>query len=82
MFFHKKAPHTPGCMVVHLLVALLLFLGSVASLVGVYKSHVMPEGLTFGTTSGSLALLAFAVTITLFLKQVKNCFMKCEVCKP
>ena len=28
------------------------------------------------------ALLAFAVTITLFLKQVKNCFMKCEVCKP
>lgn len=81
MFFSKKAPHTPACMVVHLVVSAILFLASLAALVGMYKAHFMPEGMTFGTSAGSLSLIALGATLTLWLHQMKNCLMECEVCK-
>ena len=82
MFFHKKAPHEPGCMVMHLVVSALLFLVSLAALVGVYKAHFLGDGsMTFGTSAGSLSLIALGVSLTLWMHQMKNCFTKCEVCK-
>lgn len=84
MLFSKKAPHTPACMVLHLVVAALLLLAAVAALVGVVMTHV--EGgdaitMVFGTSQGSLALIAFGLTSTFFVKQLKGCCMRCEVCK-
>jgi hypothetical protein len=76
----KKAPHKPGCMVVHVIVAALLLLLSLAALVGVYKSHVLLDGLAFGTTSGSLAIIAFVAAVMAFMRQMKACSCKCDVC--
>ncbi|TSC59173.1 MAG: hypothetical protein Greene041619_9 [Candidatus Peregrinibacteria bacterium Greene0416_19] len=81
MFFSKKSPHTPGCMAVNLVAATLLFLTSLAALIGVYVAHVQDDELTFGSMSGSLSLIALAVCLTLWLHQMKNCMMKCEICK-
>lgn len=81
MFFHKKAPHEPACMIVHLVVSALLFLISVSALVGVYQAHFTPDGLVFGTVSGSLSLIALAICLSLWMLQMKNCFVKCEMCK-
>ena len=51
----------------------LLLLASVASLIGVYKSHFLSSGATFGTTSGSLALIAFVLSVTLWKKSMCCC---------
>jgi hypothetical protein len=80
MFFRKKSPHCGACLVCQVVVAILLFLASVAALVGVYKSHVLSSGFAFGTTSGSLSLIAFAVSVTLWMSQMRNCVSKCEAC--
>lgn len=85
MLFGKKAPHVPACMVLNLVVAALLLLAAIAALLGVTMTHFENGdtgiGLVLGTMNGSLALIAFALTSTLFLKQLKHCCMKCEVCK-
>ncbi|MBI1812855.1 hypothetical protein HY285_03295 [Candidatus Peregrinibacteria bacterium] len=81
LFFHpKKSPHAPGCMVLHMIVAALLALSALASLVGVYKAHFLNDGLTFGTSTASLALIAFAFTVTMWLHSMKSCMGKCEIC--
>ncbi len=80
MLFCKKSPHKPGCMIVHTILAVLLLLATLTSLIGVYKAHVLADGLTFGTTTGSLSLIAFAITVVVFKKVMKSCCSKCEVC--
>ena len=81
MFSSKKYPHTPGCMLIHVIGVLLLLAGTVASALGVYKAHVLADGLVFGTSTGSLAIIAMGLSVTLLLKQIKACMTKCEVCK-
>jgi len=68
----KKSSSCGPCSVVGWLVCLLLFLTSLAALMGVYKAHFLSSGAVFGTTSGSLAILAFSVTVVFW--------MKCMVC--
>lgn len=53
--------------------AAFLGLATIASLLGVYKAHFLSTGLAFGTTSGSLALIAFAITLVAFSKAVHSC---------
>ncbi|MBI2117988.1 hypothetical protein HYT95_03755 [Candidatus Peregrinibacteria bacterium] len=60
-------------MVVGWVVTLLLFLAAVAALAGVYKAHFLGGGMVFGTTSGSLSILAFSVTATLWAKFMCHC---------
>ncbi len=67
-------------MALHLVVAGLLLFATIAAFVGVYKAHVYDDGLAFGTTAGSLSLLAFAVCLVLWMHQMKACATKCEVC--
>lgn len=67
-------------MVLHLVLAAFLTLAALAALVGVYQAHFLDIGLTFGTTSGSLSLIAFGVTLMFWLQQVKACMVKCEFC--
>jgi hypothetical protein len=60
-------------MWIHWIVTALLFLTSLAALVNVYKSMFPVTGATFGTTSGSLALIAFAVNVGLWTKAMHCC---------
>ncbi len=53
-------------------VALLTTLTTVATALGVYQTHVTADGWMFGTANGSLAILAFLVSIGIWLKLVKK----------
>lgn len=82
MFFHKKATHQPGCMAFHIIVSIFLFLASIVSFVGVIMAHYSPvdSTLVFGTPAASLAIIAFAVSITFLTKSCKSCVSSCEAC--
>jgi hypothetical protein len=64
-----KAPD-PNLVAVHWVVVLLYLLVTIAAGVGVYKSHLLSSGATFGTTSGSLSIIAFVLSLTVLLKAV------------
>ncbi|MBI3331637.1 hypothetical protein HYZ99_01615 [Candidatus Peregrinibacteria bacterium] len=78
--FKKKSPHVGACMALHVVVSVLLFVAAVAAILGVYKAHVLSTGLAFGTTSGSLALVALAIVLHTWMKQTIACVTKCEAC--
>jgi uncharacterized membrane protein len=67
-------------------ICILLFLVAIASLIGVYETHTaigtdpMTFAMQFGSTGGSLAILAFCVAVLSWKKQVISCMGKCEVC--
>lgn len=67
------------CKMTGILVFGLLLLTTLASLVGVYKSHFISAGATFGSTSGSLALIAFAINVMFLVKAMKHC-CPCNTC--
>ena len=84
MFFSgkKKNPHEPGCFICHIVVSILLFLATIASLMSVLMSHYNAEHdmIVFGTNATSLSLIAFALTLTLWMKAMKCCMSGCEAC--
>ncbi|MDD5623333.1 MAG: hypothetical protein PHI23_01325 [Candidatus Peribacteraceae bacterium] len=53
-------------------VCLLLFLASVAAFAGVYRVHFDMSGSTFGSTNSSLSLMAFAIAVSLWGKQMAS----------
>lgn len=69
-------------MICHLIVAFLLSLVTVAALFGVVMAHfdVRQQVLIFGTNAGSLSLLTFAISLTLWMKAMKCCMSGCDVC--
>ena len=76
-----------GCKFCKWVVALLLLAVSIASLAGVYQTHVMSGSdgsrmvIQFGSTSGSLAIIAFVVSVMAWGKKMMCCMSKsCEVC--
>ncbi len=75
MFFvhAKKTATDPGTLAVQIIVCALLFLCSLASLVGVVLSHVdVSQGtLSFGTSAGSLSIIAFAIAVSLWAHGMK-----------
>lgn len=62
-----------GCMIMQWLTALFLLVVTIAALIGAYMAHVMPDGVVFGSTNGSLALIAFTASIVLLGKQMRKC---------
>lgn len=62
-----------GCSVSNVITAVLLAVAAVASAVGVYKAHILSTGATFGTSNGSLSLIAFTLAVTLLHKACKKC---------
>ncbi len=58
------------CKTLKGLVALLLTLTSIAAFIGVWKTHYVGGAWVFGTQEGSLALLVFIASITLWVKMV------------
>lgn len=85
---HKKHARTcsTGCLVVKWLLCILLLIVAVAALVGVYNTHILFAAdpvefrMQFGSTSGSLAILAFAIASTAFMKHMISCLGECEIC--
>ena len=61
-----------GCKVVVGIVALLTTVTTIATLIGVYQTHVTAEGWMFGSPNGSLAVIAFVVSIMCWVKLVKK----------
>ena len=83
MFFGKKKnPHETCCYVCHVIMTALLFLASVASLLGVVMTHYNAEesAIIFGTTQGSIALAVFAFVTASTMKSAKACMSSCEAC--
>lgn len=76
----SKAPKgCHACKITGMLVFGLLMLTTLASLLGVYKSHFISTGTQFGSTSGSLALIAFAINVTFLIKTMAKC-CPCNAC--
>ena len=80
--FHKKNPHLPSCLICHALVSVLLFLAFVGSFMGVLMAHydVRSASMVFGTNAGSLSLIAFVLCTAMWMKSMKACMDKCEMC--
>jgi hypothetical protein len=79
----KKQSCPLGCVLTKWIVCALLILAAAAALVGMYETHILglaPVRLQFGSTSGSLAILAFSVAVVSAMKQLVCCMSKCEVC--
>ena len=54
------------------IVALLTTATTVATALGVWMTHMTPEGWMFGTLNGSVAVIAFLFSIMCWLKLVKK----------
>lgn len=61
------------CKVVGLILGILVLVAMIASLIGLYNAHMVGGVWTFGTTEGSLSLLAFAFAAFVFKKCMAMC---------
>jgi len=59
-------------------VCVLMFLAMLASVAGIYETHFIGAGATFGTTGSSLSLIAFAITATAWLRTLSCCLGSCD----
>ncbi len=81
MFFHHFKKCSVPCLLSKWIVAVLLLLTSLASLFGVYQTHMVSDGIQFGGSAGSLAIIAFVVSVMAWSKQMICCMKStCEVC--
>lgn len=69
----KKASSCQICGILQWVVAILLFIATIAALIGAWRAHFTEVGAIFGSTSGSLALIALGVNATLWLQLMKRC---------
>ena len=80
MFFSKKKPHMIGCLICHVVVAILLFLTALGALCNLVQTYYIGGKIIFAGTPGSLALIAFAISMSLWMQSMKSCMGECEVC--
>ncbi|MFA5799705.1 MAG: hypothetical protein WC840_01965 [Candidatus Peribacteraceae bacterium] len=83
----KKPCCSIGCLTTKWLAALLLFVVTIAALVGIFETHIVAASveptryaLQFGSTGGSLAILAFTVSLLAWMKHMVAIMKRCEVC--
>lgn len=72
-FSHREEGPCATCAVVQWLTTLLLFCSSVASFLGVIRTHFPPSGLNFSSPQGGVYLLVFCVSLFLWSKAMKKC---------
>lgn len=68
-----------ACTATTVVIGVVAVIASVAGLIGIYKAHVLSTGLAFGTTSGSLSLIALALNLFLVKKISECCPCQCAV---
>lgn len=71
----------PVCIGTKWLFALLFFVVTVASIMGVIETHIVNDQLVFGGTNSSFAILAFVAALYAFSRQFMTCMKPCEVCE-
>ncbi len=82
----KVGTCSTGCMVTKWALCLLLLLVSLAAIVGVYETHIIigtdPArfAVQFGSTSGSLSIIAFVLASVACMKHMVACMGPCEIC--
>jgi hypothetical protein len=75
----KKGAMCQTCTYTSVILSVIAIVASLAALIGAYKAHVLSNGLTFGTTSGSLSLLALAINIHVVQRLCKSCGCTCTM---
>lgn len=82
LFWKKKSQHEIGCFTCHLIVGTLLSVATIAAIAGVVYAHLdfARQIVAVGTPAGSLSLIAFTACIMCWMKHVKSCMGKCDVC--
>lgn len=65
------------CKFLRVIVSVLLLLVTIAAGIAVWRTHALPTGWTFGTTEGTLAIIAFAFTLTKCFKTSKKLCPTC-----
>lgn len=60
-----------GCKIFRLIYAFVLTLIVLAAFVGVWRTHVLANGMVYGTPDGSLALLVFIIALHFWYRTVK-----------
>ena len=71
------------CRIIKWTMCALLFIAALAALVGVFQTHVIdmsPMRIQCGTTSGSLSIVAFTLSVMAWGKKFAICMGKCEIC--
>ncbi|MDD5056016.1 MAG: hypothetical protein PHZ00_07180 [Candidatus Peribacteraceae bacterium] len=85
----KKQPAAScsvGCVITKWIVAVLLFVAVVMAAIGIVQTHVVVDAngsfqaVQFGSSAGSLAIIAFSVALLGWVKQMTGCLGKCDVC--
>ncbi|MCB9808018.1 hypothetical protein H6770_02055 [Candidatus Peribacteria bacterium] len=70
------------CAIVGKIVMLVLTLAEIAALIAVYKAHFSTGGATFGSTTGSLSIMALAINTAVWMKCGKmHCSGSCSTGK-
>ncbi|MBU0458725.1 hypothetical protein KJ652_00245 [Patescibacteria group bacterium] len=73
-----KSPNIGTVQAMSWLVCVLMFLAMLAALAGIYETHFVGAGATFGTTGASLSIIAFAITSHLWVRSLSCCMGCCE----
>jgi hypothetical protein len=75
----KKGGLCNVCSTTSLVTMVLAVVVTLAAIVGLYKAHVLSSGFTFGTSTGSLSIVALAISLMLLGKASEKCPCQCDV---
>lgn len=67
-----------ACAALNWLICLLLFFSTLTAITGVYRVHFGGGGMVFGSSNGSLSLIAFVISLALWSKWMCRCLCSCE----
>lgn len=79
----KKQTCALPCVIIKWTLCVLLMVAAVSALVGVFQTHIIdlsPMRVQFGSTSGSLSIVAFTLASVAWMKQMICCMSTCEAC--
>lgn len=69
------------CEWMSVILTALAAIASLAALAGLYKAHLMSSGLVFGTSTGSLSIIALVISLSFLKKTCDGCMCECKVPK-
>jgi hypothetical protein len=69
------------CETLSVVMTALATICTLAALAGLYKAHVLSGGLTFGTSTGSLSIVALVFSLYLLKKTCDSTMCDCKVPK-
>lgn len=80
-FSKKKSGLCSFCEWLSVVLTALATIAALAAVAGLYKAHVLSSGLTFGTSTGSLSIIALVASLLFLKKACDACMCDCKVPK-